>query len=74
MRRVRVVTATDSYVHAEERSRLVRFVDDLELPLAEDGELLVPSASRVGNSDLGVNRRRVERLRRLLRDAGLLRD
>jgi uncharacterized protein (DUF1499 family) len=74
MRRVRVVTATDSYVHAEERSRLLRFVDDLELLLAEDGELLVRSASRVGNSDLGVNRRRVERLRRLLRDAGLLRD
>lgn len=74
MQRMRVVSATDSYLHAEARSRFLRFVDDLELLLAEDGELLVRSASRLGESDLGVNRRRVERLRRLLRDAGVLRD
>lgn len=74
MPRVRVVTVTEAYLHAEARSRVFRFVDDLELLLADDGELLVRSASRVGESDLGVNRRRVERLRRLLGEAGLLRE
>ncbi len=73
MSRMRVVSASDDYLHAEERSRLFRFVDDLELLAAPDGELIVRSASRVGRSDLGVNRRRVERLRALLERSGLLR-
>jgi uncharacterized protein (DUF1499 family) len=74
MPRVRVITATANYLHAEERTRVLRFVDDLELLLVDSGELLVRSASRVGESDLGVNRRRVERLRSLLGEAGLLRE
>jgi uncharacterized protein (DUF1499 family) len=41
-----------------------RFVDDLELRLSvDDGRIHIRSASRVGNSDLGANRKRVERLR-----------
>lgn len=71
--RVTVVTASDRYLHAEVRSGLFRFIDDLELLLAEDGELVVRSASRVGRSDFGVNARRVDWLRRALGDAGLLR-
>ncbi len=73
MSRMRVVSASGRYLHAEERSRLFRFVDDLELLAASDGELVVRSASRVGRSDLGVNRRRVERLRALLERSDLLR-
>ena len=73
MPRTVVVTATDTYLHAESRSRLWKFVDDLELSLSPaDGWIQVRSASRVGYSDLGVNRRRVEALREELRAAGLI--
>lgn len=64
MPRSRVVNSGDGYVHAEFTSRLFRFVDDLEL--VYDGDLpgfQVRSASRVGRSDLGANRKRVEALR-----------
>ena len=44
----------------------------VEVLLAEDGELIVRSASRLGEGDLGVNARRLERLRNALAEAGLL--
>ena len=72
MPRVTVVSVSERYIHAEERSRLFRFIDDLELLWAEDNELVVRSASRLGHGDLGVNGRRVERLRATLSEAGLL--
>lgn len=64
---------TERYLHAEARSRIFGFVDDLELALdGEQGLLAVRSASRVGYSDRGVNRRRVERLRRRLVERGVI--
>ena len=60
----RVVSQNSSYIHAEFRTRLLRFVDDVEFRLeSETNEIAVRSASRVGYSDLGANRRRLERLR-----------
>jgi uncharacterized protein (DUF1499 family) len=60
-----VHTDTGTYLHATFVSRFFRFVDDLEL--RADGESIqVRSASRVGYSDLGVNRKRVEALRHAL--------
>ena len=53
MPRLTVVSVSERYMHAEERSRLFGFIDDLELLLVEDGELVVRSASRLGRSDLG---------------------
>lgn len=54
-----------NYIHVECRSRLLRFVDDLELFFDEAESLIhVRSASRVGSWDLGVNRRRVEAVRK----------
>lgn len=73
MPRTTIVAEDDLYLHAEARSRIFRFVDDLELLVAPDYELIVRSASRVGRRDFGVNRRRVERLRELLQEAGLVR-
>ncbi len=71
--RTRVVETSDHYLHAEARSRILGFVDDLELALdAENGVLAVRSASRIGYSDCGVNRRRVERLRRMLVEHGVI--
>ena len=52
------------YLHYECRTGFFRFVDDVEF-LIEDrnGIIHVRSASRVGYSDFGVNRRRVEKIR-----------
>jgi uncharacterized protein (DUF1499 family) len=63
--RTRIIAATDEYIHAECRSWLFRFIDDVELLLDKTaGVIHCRSASRVGHSDLGVNRRRVEALRK----------
>ena len=64
MPRTTVDEFADGYLKARCRSLLFRFVDDLELLVdAEAGVIHVRSASRVGRSDLGVNRRRVEEIR-----------
>jgi uncharacterized protein (DUF1499 family) len=56
----------DGYLWTTFTSRLFRFVDDVEFRMVStDGIIHVRSASRVGYSDLGVNRRRVEKLRTL---------
>ena len=73
MPRTEVVESASGYLHAEATSRIFRFVDDLELLVGVDGELIVRSASRVGEGDLGVNADRVERLRERLKEAGLIR-
>ena len=55
---------TGDYLWATFTSRIFRFVDDVELRMdGEDRVIHVRSESRVGYSDLGVNRKRVERLR-----------
>lgn len=58
----------DRYLRAEFRSRLFGFVDDLEFyfPPETPGVAEVRSSSRVGHSDLGANRKRVEAIRRQL--------
>jgi uncharacterized protein (DUF1499 family) len=55
---------TGTYLWATFQTRLFRFVDDTEFRMvAAEGVIHVRSASRVGYWDLGVNRKRVERLR-----------
>jgi uncharacterized protein (DUF1499 family) len=72
--RTRIVDEAPGYLRAECRSRLLRFVDDLELELRAGERLVaVRSASRLGRSDFGVNRRRVEALRALLRERSIAR-
>lgn len=72
--RTTVVTQSEGYLHAECASALFGFVDDLELQLRpDDGIIAVRSASRLGRSDLGVNRKRVEGLRETLRAEGIVR-
>jgi uncharacterized protein (DUF1499 family) len=71
--RTHIVTETSSYIHAECRSLLLGFVDDLELHLRPaENVIAVRSASRLGYSDLGVNRRRVESLRESLTNRAVL--
>jgi len=63
--RTRVVSESENYLHAECTSLVFRFVDDLEFQLDRESKRInVRSASRVGRSDLGVNRRRVEEIRK----------
>ena len=63
--RTKLVTVEDDYIHAVQRSRWFGFPDDLEChPPADEHLVHVRSAARVGWYDFGVNRTRVERLRR----------
>ncbi|MDQ6983071.1 MAG: DUF1499 domain-containing protein [Mariprofundus sp.] len=56
---------SDIYLHAIFTSSLFRFVDDFEARLdTENRKIHIRSASRVGHSDLEVNRKRVEKIRR----------
>ncbi|MDH5470282.1 MAG: DUF1499 domain-containing protein [Gammaproteobacteria bacterium] len=65
MPRTRLVKEEGGYLHAEVRSFLFRFVDDLEFLVDNERNLIhMRSASRTGHSDFGVNRRRVERIRK----------
>ncbi len=59
-----IVRADSNYILAEFTSRLMGFVDDVEfLYNASTGVTHVRSASRLGHSDMGVNRSRIESIR-----------
>jgi uncharacterized protein (DUF1499 family) len=69
-----ITVQTADLLQAECSSALFGFVDDLELQLrGSEGRIAVRSASRVGYGDLGTNRRRVEQLRTLLVQQGVIR-
>jgi len=66
----RLVEAREDYLRAEFTTRLLKFIDDAEFwfdPAA--GVIQVRSASRLGQSDMGVNRARIEDIRRRLAGA-----
>ena len=64
MPRTNVVKETNGYLYVEFTSSLMRFVDDVEFYLDESSKTIqVRSASRLGESDLGVNRQRIEEIR-----------
>jgi uncharacterized protein (DUF1499 family) len=64
MPRTQIISSTPLYIHAEVTSLLFRFVDDVEFLFEEESNLIhVRSASRIGYSDLGVNRKRIEGIR-----------
>ena len=66
MERTTIVEETDNYLYAEFKSKLMGFVDDVEF-YRDAGMVHVRSASRLGQSDLGVNRKRVEEIRSKLK-------
>lgn len=67
-KRAKILTAQENYIRAEFTSALFRFVDDVEFYFPEEpsGETVIHirSASRIGYSDLGANRKRIERIRK----------
>ncbi|BAY09353.1 DUF1499 domain-containing protein [Calothrix sp. NIES-2098] len=70
--RTEVLEQTNDYIHAISKSRIFKFVDDVEFYFPPNESVIhLRSASRVGESDLGVNRRRLEQIRLALRDLNI---
>ncbi len=62
--RTKIVEESERYLQAESTSLIFRFVDDVEFWIDESGKQIhFRSASRVGYSDPGKNRQRMEHLR-----------
>ena len=62
--RTRIIERSPHYLRTEFQSAFFRFVDDVEFYVeAESGRVHFRSASRVGRSDMGVNRTRMELIR-----------
>ncbi len=68
--RASIETREGAYLHAVFKTRWLRFRDDFEARLdSEAGVIHVRSASRLGHSDLGANRARVNKLRAAFADS-----
>ena len=66
-----VTLDTDVFVQAVAITPLMRYRDDVQLLyVPEEGLVHVRSSSRLGYSDMGANRKRVEDLRELLTTLG----
>ncbi|MCC2640653.1 MAG: uncharacterized protein K0S45_1066 [Nitrospira sp.] len=65
--RTELVEEDETYLHYEFTSLLLRFVDDVEFLFDDETKTVhFRSASRIGYGDLGVNRRRMEEVRKLV--------
>jgi uncharacterized protein (DUF1499 family) len=65
MPRTRVITEGEDYLHVEFRTPVIGFIDDVEFLIdGDDGRIHFRSASRLGQSDFGVNRKRMEEVTR----------
>ncbi len=66
--RIVIVEENADYIHAEAHTLLFNFIDDVEfLKNSTGGYIDVKSSSRLGYSDLGANRSRIEQLREELK-------
>ena len=62
--RLKIIKKEKFYIHAIATSRIMKFVDDIEVKnLNQDNIFQVKSSSRLGIYDLGVNKRRIQTLR-----------
>ena len=60
-----IVVERADYLHAETASKMLGFVDDNEFYLDRKARVIhVRAAARLGFSDLGANRARIEALRK----------
>ena len=63
-KRAQIITSESNYIHAEFTSLIFRFVDDVEFYFDDPESIIhVRSESRVGYSDFGANRKRIEEIR-----------
>ena len=67
----KIIVAQKNYIRVEFISNVFRFVDDVEFyfPETKEKEIIIHirSASRIGHSDFGVNRKRIEQIRSKLK-------
>ena len=71
--RTEIVEHTDVYIHAQCKSRVFRFVDNLELLLHPDKQnISVRSSSAIAIFDFGVNRWRIYQLRKTLAEMNII--
>lgn len=71
-RRTSIVEERADYLYAEFASALIGYVDDVEFYFPPTERVIhVRSASRLGYSDLGVNRKRIEKIRAKFAAAGV---
>ena len=69
MPQTNIVKEDEDYLYVEFTSKIMGFVDDVEFYVDRDANVIqVRSASRLGESDLGVNRDRVETIRAKLNE------
>ncbi len=65
LERTKIITVKDNYLYVQFNSFLMGYVDDVEFLLDESKKVInVRSASRIGESDLGVNKQRIETIRK----------
>ena len=59
--RTQIIENDGDYLHAEVTSRIMKYVDDLEVSyIPENNKIVIRSESRVGEGDFGVNKKRVD--------------
>lgn len=70
LKQAKIIKETNDYMHVEFTSKLFKFVDDVEFYFPEgDSVIHIRSASRVGYSDMGANRKRMENIRSLFQSS-----
>lgn len=66
MPRVTIVIEEPDYIHAEFRTKVIGYIDDVEFAFDDEARVVhYRSASRLGHSDLGANGKRMARVREL---------
>jgi uncharacterized protein (DUF1499 family) len=67
-----IVSVRENYIRVEFRTKVFGFVDDAEFYFSQTENnkitINVRSASRIGYSDFGVNRKRIEQIRNIFKD------
>ena len=59
-----IIESSDTYIYTEFTTKLMGYVDDVEFYIPENSSVIhARSASRLGKSDLGLNRKRIEEIR-----------
>ncbi len=69
MPRTKIIEESENYISVECTSLIFRFTDDVEFFVDSANKLIhFRSASRVGHSDLGVNRKRINSIKEKLKE------
>lgn len=70
MKRAKIVSDQGNYLHAEFTSAVFRFVDDVEFFIDDNQKIIhMRSAARLGQYDFGVNRKRLETIRKIFNNS-----